>query len=141
MSKGRLWGGRFKGRLDPAIDALNRSLPFDRRLFPQDIAGSIAWARALRRAGILDAKELDAVVAGLKTVGREFAQGRFRARASFPPCREFSAAAKLTVGLHFPQRATRGERRAATRGERSSLSGRGTRAERGGWPRALPMVG
>ena len=45
MSK-RMWGGRFKGRLDPRIDALNRSLSFDRRLFAEDIEASVAFAEA-----------------------------------------------------------------------------------------------
>ncbi|MHC4817925.1 MAG: argininosuccinate lyase [Planctomycetota bacterium] len=81
MSK-RMWGGRFQGRLDGRIDRLNRSFPFDRRLFAEDIAGSIAWARALRRAGILDGKEVEAVVSGLRRIRGEFEQGRFRARAT-----------------------------------------------------------
>jgi len=79
MSGKRMWGGRFKGRLDPRIDALNRSLPFDRRLYDEDITGSIAWAQALRRAGVLDGRELGAIVSGLERVRQEFARGRFRA--------------------------------------------------------------
>ncbi|MHC4970859.1 MAG: argininosuccinate lyase [Planctomycetota bacterium] len=82
MTSKRMWGGRFSGRLDERIDRLNRSFPFDRRLFGEDIAGSIAWARALRRAGILDGKECETVVSGLKRIGGEFEQGRFRARAT-----------------------------------------------------------
>jgi len=81
MSK-RMWGGRFQGSLDERIDRLNRSFPFDRRLYAQDIAGSIAWARALRRAGVLDGKEVETVVSGLKRIRGEFEQGRFRARIS-----------------------------------------------------------
>jgi argininosuccinate lyase len=81
MSK-RMWGGRFQGSLDERIDRLNRSFPFDRRLYAKDIAGSIAWARALRRAGVLDGKEVETVVSGLKRIRAEFEQGRFRARTS-----------------------------------------------------------
>jgi argininosuccinate lyase len=81
MSK-RMWGGRFQGSLDERIDRLNRSFPFDRRLYAQDIEGSIAWARALRRAGVLDGKEVETVVSGLKRIRAEFEQGRFRARTS-----------------------------------------------------------
>jgi len=81
MSK-RMWGGRFQGSLDERIDRLNRSFPFDRRLYAQDVAGSIAWARALRRAGVLDGKEVETVVSGLKRIRGEFEQGRFRARTS-----------------------------------------------------------
>ncbi|MFB3064900.1 MAG: argininosuccinate lyase [Planctomycetota bacterium] len=79
---GRLWGSRFSGRLDERIDRLSRSLPFDRRLFEQDIDGSAAWARALRRIGVLTAGELKAVLAGLEKVRDEFRQNRFRARAT-----------------------------------------------------------
>jgi argininosuccinate lyase len=75
-----MWGGRFKGRLDPRIDALNRSFAFDRRLYDEDITASVAWARALRHAGVLDGQELQAVVKGLERVRQEFAQGRFRER-------------------------------------------------------------
>ncbi len=82
MSGKRMWGGRFKGRLDPRVDALNRSFPFDRRLFDEDITASVAWARALRHAGVLDGRELQAVVEGLERVRQEFAQGRFRSRAT-----------------------------------------------------------
>ena len=38
----RLWGGRFQASLDDRIDKLNRSLPFDIRLYREDIDGSIA---------------------------------------------------------------------------------------------------
>jgi len=81
MSK-RMWGGRFKGRLDPRVDALNRSFACDRRLFDEDITASVAWARALRHAGVLDGQELPSVLKGLERVRQEFAQGRFRSRTT-----------------------------------------------------------
>jgi argininosuccinate lyase len=80
VSKGKMWGGRFTGKLDPRIDALNRSFDFDRRLWDEDVTASVAWARALRRAGVLDTQEAETIVAGLERVRKEFAQGRFRAR-------------------------------------------------------------
>ncbi|MFI5402840.1 MAG: argininosuccinate lyase [Planctomycetota bacterium] len=80
MSGKRMWGGRFKGTLHPRIDSLNRSFDFDRALYDMDITASIAWARALRRAGVLDGREMEAVVEGLERVRQEFAQGRFRSR-------------------------------------------------------------
>lgn len=72
-----LWGGRFQGAIDPSLHALNRSLPFDRRLWAEDIAGSRAWARALARAGVLDAAEAAALDAGLAAVAEEWAAGAF----------------------------------------------------------------
>ncbi len=82
MSGERMWGGRFEGKLDPRVDALNRSFPFDSRLWEEDIAASAAWARALRHAGVLDGQELQAVATGLERVRQEFAQGRFKSRTS-----------------------------------------------------------
>jgi len=95
MSGKRMWGGRFKGRLDPRIDALNRSLPFDQRLYDEDITGSIAWAQALRRAGVLDGRELGAIVSGLERVRQEFARGRFR---SVPSDEDIHTAVERRLG-------------------------------------------
>ncbi|MBS1985059.1 MAG: argininosuccinate lyase [Bdellovibrionales bacterium] len=52
-----LWGGRFKGALDPAIAVFNRSFAFDRELFRDDATASRAWAGALGRAGVLSAED------------------------------------------------------------------------------------
>ena len=52
-----LWGGRFSGKFDPQARALNASLGFDRRLALQDVRGSIAWAKALEKAGVLPQAE------------------------------------------------------------------------------------
>ena len=46
-----LWSGRIQGEMAEAMVPLNRSLAVDIRLWPQDIRGSQAWARALVRAG------------------------------------------------------------------------------------------
>jgi argininosuccinate lyase / amino-acid N-acetyltransferase len=65
---GGMWGGRFEGAADPLFKAFNDSLPFDYRLTLQDIRGSIAWAGALRAAGVLTKAEhaqLSAALAGL----------------------------------------------------------------------------
>ena len=72
-----LWGGRFSGKLDPAAWALNTSLPFDRRLASQDVAGSVAWASALAGAGVLTGDESRSIVAGLQAIAAEFAAGTF----------------------------------------------------------------
>ncbi len=76
MSK-RLWGGRFHGALDPRLDACNRSFGFDRRLYREDIRASVAWAKALRLAGLLTDGEHRTIRAGLGKVLAEFEQGRF----------------------------------------------------------------
>jgi argininosuccinate lyase len=72
-----LWGSRFSGKLDPNAWALNASLPFDRRLAQQDVAGSIAWAAALARAGELTGEEASAITSALQSIAGEFAAGQF----------------------------------------------------------------
>jgi len=73
MSK--LWGGRFEKESDPLFKAFNDSLRFDYRLLKQDVEGSIAWAGALERAGILTREERDRVVGGLAEILRESPTG------------------------------------------------------------------
>jgi hypothetical protein len=63
--------GRFAGERAPAFVALNSSLALDWRLWPEDIEGSVAHARALLGAGLLSAAEFGAVENGLAAVGRE----------------------------------------------------------------------
>src|SRR6478672_5415220 len=52
-----LWSGRFDIAPDAAAFEFGASFRFDRRLFEDDVAGSVAWARALRKAGVLSVEE------------------------------------------------------------------------------------
>jgi argininosuccinate lyase len=74
---GALWGGRYTGATDAQMWAFNASISFDVRLAPMDIRGSMAYARALARAGLLTAGEADQLVDGLQRVAAEFATGAF----------------------------------------------------------------
>ena len=67
MSK-PLWSGRFDSAPDPAAFDFGVSFPFDRRLFEDDVTGSLAWAEALARAGVLDANDTRAIVDGLTAI-------------------------------------------------------------------------
>jgi argininosuccinate lyase len=64
----RLWGGRFAAEPAVEMDRLNRSLPVDRRLWREDVAGSQAWASAIAAAGVLTHAEWLALQAGLDRV-------------------------------------------------------------------------
>jgi argininosuccinate lyase len=64
MSK-PLWSGRFDSAPDPAAFDFGVSFPFDRRLFEDDVTGSLAWAEALARAGVLDAGDTKAITDAL----------------------------------------------------------------------------
>src|SRR4051794_16326506 len=72
----RLWGARFRTPPDPSLMRLSRSDASHFRLVPYDLAASRAHARELERAGLLDAKEREAILAGLAAIGAEFAAGR-----------------------------------------------------------------
>ena len=72
-----LWGGRFSQKLDDLAWALNSSLPVDQRMAIQDVDGSIAWADAIHKAGILTDEEHASIALGLDTVRKEFASGEF----------------------------------------------------------------
>ncbi len=71
----RLWGGRFRGDLDPTIAAFTTSLPFDRRLYRADILGSVAHATMLGRCGIVPQADADAMVRGLREILSEIDAG------------------------------------------------------------------
>ena len=72
-----LWGGRFSGKLEEGAWKLNTSLPFDQRLAQQDLRGSLAWAGALLKAGVLSTKEHAEIVKGLNAILAEFKDGTF----------------------------------------------------------------
>jgi argininosuccinate lyase len=70
-----MWGGRFALGPAEALNALNRSLPIDHRLWPQDVAASKAWVHALARAGVLAPAEESTLLDGLDRVGERLADG------------------------------------------------------------------
>jgi argininosuccinate lyase len=74
---GRLWGGRFTAGPDEAAWALGVSTSFDRQLWRQDLAGSAAHAHELRRIGVLDDAELDAMLGALDRCAVLFADDAF----------------------------------------------------------------
>jgi len=76
-----LWGGAFALPTDDAVRRLNDSLRFDWRLYDVDITGSIAWAQAIRDAGVVTEQECETLIEGLEIVRGEFARGRFTAAA------------------------------------------------------------
>src|SRR5213594_656317 len=70
-----MWGGRFALGPSEALDALNRSLPVDHRLWPQDVIASKAWVRALGRVGVLTPVEESQLLDGLDRVAERLADG------------------------------------------------------------------
>ncbi len=64
----KLWGGRFTGETDKLVEAFNESLSFDKRMYKQDIRGSIVHARMLGKQGIIPAEDAQAIVTGLEGI-------------------------------------------------------------------------
>lgn len=72
-----LWHGRFAGGPAEALMAYTVSLPFDRRLWREDVAGSRAHVGGLRRAQLINDLEHGAIVAALDLVAAEMTNDRF----------------------------------------------------------------
>jgi len=70
-----MWGGRFSLGPSEALDALNRSLPVDHRLWPQDVTASKAWVHALGRVGVVTPAEESQLLDGLDRVAERLADG------------------------------------------------------------------
>lgn len=71
----KLWGGRFEGKTDALIEQLNNSLPFDSRMWRQDIAGSIAHAQMLGEVGIITEEESSELRGGLAALAADLGSG------------------------------------------------------------------
>lgn len=72
-----LWGGRFSEPTDNDLRALQDSISFDKRMYAEDIAGSIAYARAIAAAGVITPLEAETIVDGLHRIRAEFDAGTF----------------------------------------------------------------
>jgi argininosuccinate lyase len=63
-----LWSGRFDTAPDPAAFDSGISFPVDRRLFEDDVTGSLAWVEALAKAGVLSVADAAAIASGLAAI-------------------------------------------------------------------------
>ena len=65
MTMAQLWGGRFTKQTDQLVFDFNASITFDKRLFHEDVTGSIVHATMLAKQGILTEEERKSIVEGL----------------------------------------------------------------------------
>ncbi len=70
-----MWGGRFAEGPAAVMREINASLPFDKRLWAQDVAGSIAHVTMLGAQGIILADDAETIAQGLREIGAEYAAG------------------------------------------------------------------
>ena len=77
----KLWGGRFQKETNHMVDDFHSSISFDKRLFPQDIKGSMAHAKMLCRQGIISSQDEEQIQAGLQSILNDMREGKI----DFPP--------------------------------------------------------
>ncbi len=73
----KLWGGRFSKTTDEMINEFQASIGFDRRMYREDIAGSLAHAAMLAKVGILSEEDRAAIEKGLKDILAQIEHGDF----------------------------------------------------------------
>ena len=74
----KLWGGRFTKETDDLVFNFNESLSFDRKLYKQDITGSIAHAKMLGKQGIISDDEAKQIVKGLEGILNDLNSGALK---------------------------------------------------------------
>ena len=73
----KLWGGRFTESTDEFVERFTESVSFDYRLYPYDIEGSIAHARMLQKAGIINQTDARDIIEGLEGIRSDIEMGTF----------------------------------------------------------------
>lgn len=73
----KLWGGRFSKNTNELVDAFNASITYDKRLYKEDIRGSIAHAKMLAKCGIIPAEDGEKIVTGLQEILADIEKGNF----------------------------------------------------------------
>ncbi|WP_177504407.1 argininosuccinate lyase [Anaerosinus sp.] len=74
---GKLWGGRFSKTTDEMINEFQASIQFDKRMYQEDIAGSIAHATMLAKCGIIPESDTKAIIDGLQGILADIEAGNF----------------------------------------------------------------
>ncbi|MCH5162356.1 MAG: argininosuccinate lyase [Clostridiales bacterium] len=72
----KLWSGRFSAELNDIAELFNDSLPFDKAMYRQDIAGSVAHCKMLGKCKIITASEANAIVKGLEVILSDVESGK-----------------------------------------------------------------
>ncbi len=85
----QLWGGRFTKETDQIVYDFNASILFDRRLYKQDIEGSMAHVRMLQKQGILTAQECEQIVHGLLGILQDVDSGALEITSEYEDIHSF----------------------------------------------------
>ena len=85
----QLWGGRFTKETDQLVYNFNASISFDKKLYKQDIEGSIAHVVMLAKQGILTAEEKDAIIKGLTSIREDVESGKLEITEEYEDIHSF----------------------------------------------------
>ena len=72
----KLWQGRTDGKVNKIADDFNSSIKFDKRLYKQDISGSVAHAEMLKKQGIITPSEAIEIISGLNGIKKDIDSGK-----------------------------------------------------------------
>jgi argininosuccinate lyase len=74
----KLWGGRFEKNTEKVVENFTSSIDFDKKLYEEDITGSIAHVKMLAKTGIIADEEAAVIIDGLLEIKLEIQEGRFK---------------------------------------------------------------
>jgi argininosuccinate lyase len=98
-----MWGGHFQEGPAPLMEAINASIPFDRRLWREDLEGSAAHARMLAARGVIAKADRDAILAGLERIAQKIEAGDFAFTTALEDI-HLNVEARLTEDIGEPGR-------------------------------------
>ncbi len=98
-----MWGGHFQEGPAPLMEAINASIPFDRRLWREDLEGSAAHARMLADRGVIAKADRDAILAGLERIAGKIEAGDFAFTTALEDI-HLNVEARLTEDIGEPGR-------------------------------------
>lgn len=85
----KLWGGRFKNEESKLMEDFNSSLSFDKRLYKEDITGSMAHVKMLAKSGILTEVEWIKIAEGLKSILKDIEEGKLLLEGDYEDIHSF----------------------------------------------------
>ncbi len=85
----KLWGGRFKEAEDKLMEDFNSSLSFDKKLYYEDIKGSIAHVKMLQKQNIINKEEKEKILLGLREILKEINEGTLKIEGDYEDIHSF----------------------------------------------------
>lgn len=85
----KLWGGRFRESESELMEEFNASLSFDKKLYEEDIEGSIAHVKMLNKCKIINNEECEEILSGLKSLYKDIRSGKLKIEGDYEDIHSF----------------------------------------------------